>query len=62
MVRLAISQYEVIRGMALCIPRMAINIRVFVRSYSMLARQNSIEEVRPWAIIKMTAPEVLQGV
>ena len=48
--------------MAFCIPRMAINIRVFVRSYSMLARQNSIEEVRPWAIIRIIAPEVLHGV
>lgn len=48
--------------MAFCIPRMAINIRVFVRSYNMLARQNSIEEVRPWAIIRIIAPEVLHGV
>lgn len=27
-----------------------------VRSYVMLARQNSIDEVKPWAIIRAIAP------
>lgn len=28
----------------------------------MLAKQNSIEEVRPWAIIRVIAPVMLHGV
>lgn len=45
--RLAISHHAVIIGRILWNPRVSIRIRVCVRSYVILARQNSMEEVNP---------------
>lgn len=60
--RLAISHQAVIIGRILWNPRVSIRIRVCVRSYIMLARQNSIEEVKPWAIIRAIAPAMAHWV
>lgn len=38
-------------------PRSKIIVRLFVRSYAVLARQNKAEDVNPWAIIIIIAPE-----
>lgn len=37
-------------------PRRRIIVRLLVRSYIVLARQNKAEDVRPWAIIIVMAP------
>lgn len=45
--RLAINHHAVIIGRMLWNPRVSIRIRVCVRSYVILAKQNNIEEVKP---------------
>lgn len=60
--RFAISHQVVIIGRMLWKPRVSIRIRVCVRSYVMLARQKSIDDVKPWAIIRAMAPASPHGV
>lgn len=59
-IRLAISHHAVIIGRMLWNPRVSIRIRVCVRSYVMFARQNSIDDVNPCAIISAIAPATAQ--
>lgn len=61
-VRLVSSHQAVIIGRMLWKPRVSIIIRVCVRSYVMLARQNSADDVNPWAIIRAIAPARAHGV
>lgn len=61
-IRFAISHQVVIIGRMLWKPRVSIRIRVCVRSYVMLARQNSIDDVKPWAIIRAIVPAKPHGV
>lgn len=61
-IRFAISHQVVIIGRILWKPRVSNRIRVCVRSYVMLARQNSIDDVKPWAIIRAMAPAKPHGV
>lgn len=61
-IRLAVSHQAVIIGRMLWNPRVSIRIRVCVRSYVMLARQNNIDEVKPWAIIRAIAPAMAHWV
>jgi hypothetical protein len=42
-------------------PRVIANVRVLFRSYSKFARQNSLEDISPCAIIKVVAPLIPQG-
>lgn len=61
-IRFAESHQAVIIGRMLWKPRVSIRIRVCVRSYVMLAKQKSIDDVKPWATIKVIAPAKPQGV
>lgn len=60
--RLAINHQAAVRGKIICNPRARIIVRLWVRSYAVLARQNSAEDTNPWAIIRIIAPENPQGV
>lgn len=60
--RLAVNHQTVVRGKIICSPRAKIIVRLWVRSYVVLARQNSAEETRPWAIISTRAPVKPHGV
>lgn len=55
--RATISHHDHARGKIKIIPRKTTTARVLVRSYAVLARQNRAEDVRPWAIIIIMAPE-----
>lgn len=58
-IRLVISHQIVIIGKILWNPRVRVRIRVLVRSYAVLARQNNADDVNPWAIIRAMAPDRL---
>lgn len=60
--RLAMNHQAVVSGKITCNPRASIIVRLWVRSYAVLAKQNSAEDTNPWAIIKMIAPENPHGV
>lgn len=60
--RLAMNHHTAVRGKITCSPRARTIVRLWVRSYAVLARQNNAEDTSPWAIIKMIAPENPQGV
>lgn len=60
--RLATNHHTAASGKITCSPRARTIVRLWVRSYAVLARQNSAEDARPWAIIKMIAPENPHGV
>lgn len=60
--RLAMNHQTAVSGKITCNPRARIIVRLWVRSYAVLARQNSAEDTNPWAIIRMIAPENPQGV
>jgi len=60
--RLAMNHHTAASGKITCSPRARIIVRLWVRSYAVLARQNSAEDTSPWAIIKMIAPENPHGV
>lgn len=60
--RFARNHQVAVRGKITCNPRARIIVRLWVRSYAVLARQNSAEDTSPWAIIKMIAPENPHGV
>ena len=62
LVKHAVNQSIVMSDEVFCNPRIVIRVRELVRSYIMLARQNIIEEVSPWATIKIMVPEMLMGV
>lgn len=50
------SHQMVVRGAINFKPRFRARVRVNVRSYERLARQNKAEEINPWAIININAP------
>lgn len=60
--RLARNHHVAVRGKIICKPRARIIVRLCVRSYVVLARQNRAEDTRPCAIIRMMAPVNPQGV
>lgn len=60
--RLAMNHHTAVRGKIICRPRARIIVRLWVRSYAVLARQNRAEDTRPWAIIRIIAPVKPQGV
>jgi len=60
--RIVISHHAVVRGRTACMPRIRASVRVWFRSYVLLAKQKRAEEVSPCANIKRVAPEKLQGV
>lgn len=60
--RFEINHQVAVRGKISCNPRAKIIVRLCVRSYVVLAKQNKAEETRPWAIIKIRAPVKLHGV
>lgn len=62
LVRLASSHQVAISGRSVCRPRARIMVRLWIRSQFEFARQKSMEDVRPWAIIRAVAPMQLQGV
>lgn len=51
-----------VRGKIICSPRAKIIVRLWVRSYVVLARQNRADDTRPWAIISTRAPVKPHGV
>lgn len=53
-----IVHHSVRRGVISLNPRVTERVRVPFRSYSSFARQNSAEEMSPWAIISVSAPFV----
>lgn len=55
--KIIVNHQALARGKISMEPRRRIMVRLFVRSYAVLARQNSAEDVSPWAIIITIAPE-----
>lgn len=60
--RLAMNHHVAVKGKIICRPRARIIVRLWVRSYVVLARQKRADDTRPWAIIRMIAPVNPQGV
>ena len=50
------SHHSVLRGRRNFRPRVMASVRVPLRSYTVLARENKAEETSPWAIINISAP------
>lgn len=49
------------RGVISLNPRVMARVRVLFRSYRRFARQNNLEEISPWAIIRVVAPFIPHG-
>lgn len=60
--RFMINHQVAVSGRSSCIPRASTMVRLWVRSYVVLARQNRADDTRPWAIIKIIAPVKPHGV
>lgn len=60
--RLAVNHQTAVSGKIICSPRARTIVRLWVRSYAVLAKQNNAEDANPWAIIRMIAPEKPHGV
>lgn len=50
------NHHRPVNGKISSAPRRRIIVRLLVRSYIVLARQNKADDVRPWAIIIVMAP------
>lgn len=50
------SHHKAAKGKINRAPRRRIIVRLLVRSYIVLAKQNNAEDVSPWAIIMVIAP------
>ena len=51
-----INHHDVDKGISSFNPRFRVRVRVPVRSYDRLAKQNRAEEISPWAIMRISLP------